>query len=555
MVHPVSGPGVALSPDGARIAYAANKDGRTQIYVRALDRLEAKAIPGTAGGAAPFFSPDGQWLAFRQVAGGRTLNKVALGGGAPLTVAEAENFNGGDWGADGQLIFTKAYPGPLVRVAVAGGETRDVTSLDIKKEHTTHFVPAYLPGGNAVLFTIGAGGMDSYDDAQIAVASIATGDVNVLVQGGTAPQYSPSGHLIYARNGTLFAARFDPSRMALTGPPVTVLDGVLMCAATGTAHYRLTPAGSLIYAPGRDLGGDRRVVWVDRRGNEQSLPLPGRSYLHPRLSPDGRQLAIEIEGPTHNFWTYDFQRGAMTKMSLDGLSHAPLWTPDGSRITYRIWQPGGFKMWWMPADHSGAQQRLTDIGIMQSASSWSPDGRFLAFTQVNIDTGPDVYLLDVQDGKPRPLVQTRFAEGAPRFSPDGAWIAYASNESGRNEVYVQAWPGPGARIQISTDGGTDAVWRRAGGELYYRNGDKMMVVSTSARSFSKPAMLWQRAYAHGLGSACGAPGTTSAGYDVTPDGQRFLMLKDDESTPGQIHVVLNWAEEVKRLYKERTEQR
>jgi Tol biopolymer transport system component len=290
-----------------------------------------------------------------------------------------------------------------------------------------------------------------------------------------------------------------------------------------------------------------------------ALSLPPRSYLHPRISPDARQLAIEIEGPTHDLWTYDFARGAMTKMTLDGTSHWPVWTPDGERLTYRIWGPGGFTMWWMPADHSAQQTRLTDIGIMQSASSWSPDGRVVAFTQVNIDTGPDVYVLDLSgDHKPRPFVQTKFAEGSPKFSPDGRWIAYASNESGRNEIYVQSYPGPGPRVQISTDGGTDAVWRRTGGELFYRSGDKMMVVSLStsgAFSASKPRVLWHGRYAHGLGSACGAPGTTSSNYDVAADGQRFLMIKDDEMAPAQINVVLNWAEELKRVYQEKAQLR
>jgi dipeptidyl aminopeptidase/acylaminoacyl peptidase len=190
---------------------------------------------------------------------------------------------------------------------------------------------------------------------------------------------------------------------------------------------------------------------------------------------------------------------------------------------------------------------------MQSASSWSPDGQVVAFTQVNFDTGPDIYVMDMREGKPRPFVQTKFAEGAPKFSPDGRWIAYTSNESGRNEVYVQAYPGPGPRIQISTDGGADAVWRPSGGELFYRDRDKMMMVSvsTSGHFFaSKPRVLWERRYAHGLGSACGAPGTTSSNYDVTADGQRFLMLKDDETAPAQVNVVLNWSEELKRVYRE-----
>ncbi len=548
VVHPLAGSGVAISQDGSRIVYAGNKDGRTQLYLRTLDRLEAKPLPGTVGGAAPFFSPDGQWVGFRYVAN-RTVRKVALSGGAPLTVVGADAFAGATWGAHDQIILNDQYPGGLDRVPAGGGTLLPVTRIE--GEQRLHKDPVLLPGGKAVLFTVAAAGMDSYDDAQIAVVSLATGERKVLVQGGTSAEYSPSGHLVYARNGSLLAVPFDLSRLEVTGPPVDVLDGVFMCASTGIAHFQISESGSLVYAPGRELG-DRTLVWVDRLGKEQPLPLPPRSYLHPRLSPDSRELAVEIEGPTHDLWTYDFARGTMTKMSLGGVSHSPLWTPDSSKLTYRLWGPGGFTMWWMPADHSAEPVRLTSFGKMQSPESWSPDGKVVAFTQVNAETGPDVYVLDIREGKPRPFAQTKFAEGSPKFSSDGRWIAYTSNESGRNEIYAQAYPGPGARVQISTDGGTDAVWRRAGSELYYRNGDKMMAVSVSASgAFSRPGVLWQGRYAHGLGSACGAPGATSSNYDVTADGQRFLMLKDDETAPAQINVVLNWAEELKRLYREK----
>jgi Tol biopolymer transport system component len=253
----------------------------------------------------------------------------------------------------------------------------------------------------------------------------------------------------------------------------------------------------------------------------------------------------------HDFWSYDLARGIMTKMTTDGTSHWPVWTPDGGRISYRRWTDGAFSMWWSPSDRSAPPERLTDIGRGQSPASWSPDGRVVAFTQVSAETGPDVYVLDLaNERKPRPFAQTRFAEGSPKFSPDGRWIAYTSNESGRNEIYVQAFPGPGAKLQVSVEGGTDAVWRQNGGELYYREGDKMMVAQVNTKgSFqaSKPIQLWTGRYAHGLGSQCGPPGTTSSNYDVSADGRRFLMIQTDEIAPAQINVVLNWTEDLKRI--------
>jgi Tol biopolymer transport system component len=293
------------------------------------------------------------------------------------------------------------------------------------------------------------------------------------------------------------------------------------------------------------------LVWVDRAGNAESLPMPARPYLHPRISPDGARIAVEVEGPTHDFWLYDLARGIMTKETTDGISHWPVWTPDSARVSYRRWINNAFSMWWEPADRSAPPERLTDVGRGQSPASWSPGGRVVAFTQVNPETGADVYVLDMAgDRKPRPFAQTRFTEGSPKFSPDGRWIAYTSNESGRNEIYVQAYPGPGAKIQVSLNGGTDAVWRPRGGELYYREAGKMMAVQVDTRgSFqsSRPKLLWTGSYAHGLGSQCGPPGATSSNYDVTADGQRFLMIKTDEIAPAQVNVVLNWTEELKRI--------
>ena len=323
--------------------------------------------------------------------------------------------------------------------------------------------------------------------------------------------------------------------------------------ASSTPPVDISDNGTLAYIPGGVVGSSRKAVWVDRQGKAQPLPLPPRSYLHPRLSPDGRQLAIEVEGVNHDVFTYDLERGTLTKLTFDGSSHWPLWTPDGRRLTYRTGMPAPFTMWWMPADRSGSPERLTTIGEQQSAGSWSPDGRAVAFTQVSPETKGDIYVLELNgERKPRPFAQSKFDEGSPRFSPDGRWIAYCSNESGRSEVYVQAYPGPGAKVQISTEGGDDPVWRRNGGELYYRSGDKIMVVSVSTGSSfraDRPKTLWEGRYNQGLNSMCGPPGPGASNYDVTADGQRFLMIQEgDQDVPAtQINVVLNWSEELNRL--------
>lgn len=323
-----------------------------------------------------------------------------------------------------------------------------------------------------------------------------------------------------------------------------------MSRNTGAAYYTLSDTGTLAYVPGVAEGGERQLLWVDRQGKETPLPLPPRSYLYPHLSPDGKQLALEIEGPTHDLYLYDFARGVLTKMTLDGLSHAPVWSPDGSRIGFRSWKLGGMTMWSMPADRSAPEERLLDSKGMQSVVSWSPDGNYIAYVDMFPETRSDVLVLPLKgERKPIPVAHTSFSEGSPKFSPDGKWLAYCSNESGRGEVYVQPFPGPGPKIQISTDGGSDPLFRRAGGELYYRDGDKMMVVEVRTQpSFTagRPRLLWQGHYSHGMSSSCGLPGVTSFNYDVTQDGQRFLMVKDlhQDVASNRIHVVVNWTQEL-----------
>ena len=288
-------------------------------------------------------------------------------------------------------------------------------------------------------------------------------------------------------------------------------------------------------------------MWVDRNGRPAPLPMPVRAYLHPRISPDAREIAIEIEGPSHDIYTYDLARGVLEKMTFDGTSHWPVWTPDADRLTFRSWKTGTMTMWMMPADRSASPQLVTSTGSMQSPESWSPDGRTLAFTQMDdMERGSDIYVLTLPNRTPRPLIQTKFSEGSPKFAPDGRWVAYSSNESGRAEVYVVTYPGPGPTTQISTDGGTDPVWRHDGRELFYRNGDLMMAVEINAsKTFdvSRPTVLWEARYLAGAGSSCGMTGPTSANYDVSADGQRFLMIKDTAGAveSKRLHVVSNWS--------------
>jgi Tol biopolymer transport system component len=499
-------------------------------------------------GSAPFFSPDGKSLGFWHTPTG-TLRKVAISGGAPVKICDAvSGIAGAAWGPDDTIVFAWF---DLFRVPASGGAPTPLLKVDEQRGERFFRHPSFLPSGKAVLFTIGMADTYSYDDAEIGVIAFETGQKKILVQGGTSPRYSPSGHLIYARAGQLLAIPFDADKLEVTGQPFPVANGLFMSTNTGMAAFSISSAGHLVYAAGPQERGTRVFVWVDKNGHKSTLPMKPGSYLHPRLSPDGRRLAYEIEGASHDIFTYDFARGTTTRMSLDGASHWPLWTPDGRSLTFRSWKTGTMTMWSMPGDQSGPAHLLTDVGSMQSPESWSPDGKTLAFTQMDDpQSGSDIYMLPLDgDRKPQVFWRTKFSEGSPKFAPNGKWVAYSSNESGQPEVYVSAYP-TGEKIPISNNGGTDPLWRHDGRQLYYRLGDLMMVVDISYGSsleISKPRVLWRGNYLAGAGSSCGMAGPTSANYDVTPDGERFLMIEDASPNAecALLRVVSNWSLELK----------
>jgi eukaryotic-like serine/threonine-protein kinase len=444
----------------------------------------------------------------------------------------------------------------MMRIPAAGGEPKEIVKIDFANGERQIKYPCALPGGKGVLFTVTTADNTSFDEAHVAVFSPETGRKKLLVQGGTHPRYSPSGHLLYAHDEKIFAVHFDLASLAVEGQPVTALEGVLMSRNTGVANYDVSASGDLTYIPGICDEGLRTLVWVDRNGKAETAPLVARPYLHPRMSPDDRRLAIEIEGPNHDLYVYDIGRGVLSDITTDGVSHWPVWSPDGTELAYRAGPMGKWKLWRVPADRSRPPEQVSGSGLAQSAESWSPDGQAIAYIAADPEVPPKIMVTFLHGPRDAPPVATGVAvEGSPKFSPDGRWLAYCSNESGRPQVYVRAFPGPGPKIQVSNDGGTDPVWKRTGGELFYRNGDSMMAVPVSIAplfTLGRPRELWKGHYSHGMSSSCGPPGTTSSNYDVTADGKRFLMIKDDDqdrATSKQIIVALAWADELNRLSK------
>ena len=490
----------------------------------------------------PIFSPDGQWLAYFDTAA-LEMKKVSIRGGPPVTLAKIPGgVRGATWGSDGTIIYAGQGVGNLTRVSSAGGTPVPLTQVNRTAGETSHRWPIFLPGGRVFLFVIERG--SKQDDAQIVAQQLNTGQRRLLVQGGTFPQYVPTGHLVYVRGRTLMAIPFDMGELQVKGPAVPVAEDVQE-SAVGAAQFGLSSQGSLVDIPGAQTA-QRRLVWVSRDGGEQALAAPVRAYYDPRLSPDGRRLAVNIEEQGAQIWLYDLDREALSRLTFEGDNNEfPVWTSDGKRIVFRSGQPPN--LFWQFADGSGGPERLTTSKNFQAPQSWSPDGQLLAFGEEDPTTGRDIWVLRRSDRKAQPFLRTTANESAARFSPDGRWLAYESNETGRPEVYVQPYPSPGRKLQVSTDGGTEPVWNPKGQELFYRRGSKMIAVEMNRQpdfSIGRGRVLFDGEYLP-------QGRTFEPNYDVSPDGQRFLMIKESGSRP-QLNVALNWFEDLKRRVPTRT---
>jgi serine/threonine-protein kinase len=532
-----TGAAVTISPDGSRLAFVARRGTATQLYTRPIDDFAAKPIPNTENALMPFFSPDGQWIGF--FADNR-LKKVPAAGGPVTSICEAGAPWGGTWGVDGNIYFAERWHGEsLLRVAAAGGTPQVISRPNRSKDESSYRWPHALPGGGAVLFTIGRG--TTFDDARIAVFNTKTGETKTLIEGGTSPQLLLPGYLAYVRSGTLFAVPFDSIKLEIVGTTVPLVEGITTNRANGDAQFSLSRNGSLVYVPGGATVGDRKLLWVNRAGVVRSVTDVRRPYEDLSLSPDGKRLALTIEGPLWNVWVYDLERGTLAPFTYEYTNTDPVWAPDGRRIAFTSYRDGKYGLFWKPADGSGPEERLTASENFHLAYSFSRDGRFLAYEEQTSKGNFDLWVLPMDgDRKPRPFVRTPFENNAPAFSPDGRWIAFMSTESGHSEIYVQPFPGPGGKVQISTTGGDLATWAATGRELFYRDGDKVLVVPIDTQSAVRPGT--PRVLFEVPRHQTGHP------YDPSPDGQSFVLITPGEPQASltQIHVVLNLREDLER---------
>jgi serine/threonine-protein kinase len=544
---------IAISADGRRIVYQSSQGGTAlgrRLYVRQADRVDATLLRGTDAAQSPFFSPNGEWVGFA-VSQQRSLKKVSIFGGPAVTIAELpdDSPRGFSWGDDDTIVFATQGSAGLRRVPAAGGKPEVLTVVNPEQGGTAHYWPEILPNGKGVLFTAWAG---SDESSRIAVVSLETREITYLVSGGSQPQYSRTGHIVYGVNGTLRAVGFDQDRLTLTTTnPVPVLENVNTKAIGGGANFSLAANGSLVYVTGTRVVAQRTLVWVDRDGREEPLRLPPADYGWVDVSTDGSRVAVsltDLEGQ-QDVWISELARGTLSRVTTESsIDNDPVWTLDGQRVVFpsRATEGGKFAFFSKAADGTGPVERLLmseNYGFFRPYD-WSPDGKVLVFDYGTADAAGNIGMVSMEsDHLWKPLLQTAANEISPALSPDGAWLAYTSNQTGRPEVYIERFPNLGDRRQISTDGGLAPLWSPNGRELFYRRGDAMMAVAIDRRTLSlgTPVVLFRGPYE---GDAAG-----SRRYDIASGGRRFLMIKPsaETATPPSIIVVENWIEELKRL--------
>ncbi len=551
-----AGSAAVLSPDGRVLAFVARKAAgeASQLYVRRLDQLEAAPLAGTEGSRNPFFSPDGQSIAF--FAGGK-LKRVAATGGAVVTLCDVPFDRGGTWSEDGSILFASSGPPPgLRRVSSAGGVAEALTTPDPAAGEFAGW-PQALPGGEAVLFTVFPR-LPSFADAILAanlvVQRLPGGPRKIVHRGGNYGRYLPSGHLVYVREGTLFAAPFDVDRLETTGPPVPAVEGVKQ--GEGGAQFTFSSRGTLVFVPGQ-YGAGVPIQWMDAEGNLTPLRAVAADCRGLRFSPDGQRLAIWIrQGAHQDMWIYEWERDALTRMASDA-GYDGTWTPDGRRIAFASSSADKAtpNLYWQRADGSGVAERLTESPNWQYPTSWHPSGKFLAFSERQPQGQSDIMILPLEGddvsgwtpGKPSVFLDTSFHESSPAFSPDGRWLAYQSRESGTDEVYVRPFPGPGSRSLVSTAGGQSPVWSRNGKEVFYwsgdRSGEQIWVASYAVDGDSFRAEKPRAWSPVRIPRRAGNPR-----FDLHPDGKRFAVLNAAEETEvRRVVFITNFFDELRRI--------
>jgi serine/threonine protein kinase len=559
-------PAMTISSDGRFVIFCATdfrsgRNAQSQLYMRKMGNPEIKPIVGTEGGNAPFLSPDNMWVGFW--AAGK-LKKIPVEGGIATTLCDAPIMLGASWGPDHSIIvanaagqgFSRIGPGQglsqtgLSKVSVDGGALETLTKPDMAKEEFSHRLPSFLPNGNAALFTVMR--FDADTRPRLALLRMDTRKYRILLEDAADGRYVSTGHLLFMRQGTLMAVRFDPTRMETFGQPVEVIKDVMQTLgifnnSTPSGQFSVSESGTLVYVnAGFDPDRKDSLVWVDQRGIEQPAATTQFSFQFPRLSPDGNKIAYIAFGRERQVWVYDLIKGTNSRLTSDGRATFPIWSPDGKRILFMWHRALSGNLYWQSYDGSSPMERLTNSPYFQLPSSWSVDGKTVVFVEDHPETGSDIYVFDVTTRTAKPFLNSPFEETYPALSPDGRWLAYSSNESKQVQVYVRPFPTSNLKYQISNGGGAHPLWSKDGKQLFYRWNDQVWAVDVNETerelATSKPRLLFEKP---------GYRGSTNVrDWDISPDGKRFLMVKSEENKitfVTELSLIQNWFEELKRL--------
>jgi serine/threonine-protein kinase len=528
-----------ISPDGQWLVYTVIRDGKTQLLLRSIQEFEGKLIAGTEGGSVPFFSPDSQWIGF---GAGKELKKVAVSGGSPVVICTCLNaFLVGDWGADNRILFVPDFNLGIWTVPAGGGTASQLLKTDETKDRIAYTYVQLLPENKGILLSFASGQTINADDEKIAILEPGAAEPRIIVQGGSNPRYLPTGNLVYVRGGSLLSVGFDLARLALTGTPVTLIDGIER-NVTGDSEYAVSQNGTLVYEPAAGIQAGGRFVMVDRKGSVRPITERRGAPSDFSLSHDGKYIAARLIAINDDIWTYDVATGTPTRLTFEPFDELfPQWTPDGTRIAFST-RTG--KIYWKPADGSAPREELSAGEYPRQTGSFSPDGKTLAFVESHPTRRGDIWLMSLDDRKAQPFLATDANESAPRFSPDGHSLAYVSDETGRNEIYIRPIGSVGGRKRVSTEGGNWPAWARNGKELFFLRDDKLASVTLDAQAnaIGRDRILLDAPALDDLIFTGNGPM-----YDVMPDGEHFVMvLRPRNAAASHYNLIVNWFEELRR---------
>jgi serine/threonine-protein kinase len=541
---------LALAPDGSKMAIALNVGAKEKLFVRFLDSGAWVEMDGTENASTPFFSPDGEWIGFFA---DDKLKKVPSAGGAPVTLCDSKGQNrGGDWGTDGQIVFSPHFTMPLMTVSASGGEPVRLTEVDADKGERTHRWPQSVPGQDLILYTVGTiDSPENYDDAEIHALRPSTGEKKMILKRASMARYLPSGHLVFGREGFLFAAAFDVDRLELSGSPVPVVEGVMGMHSSGAVHVGFADNGVMAYVEGVARTVETRLVWRDRDGQREVIPSRVAGYYNPSISPDGTQVALEVAGGSnYDIWTYQFGRETLTRLTFEGDNISPLWLPDGASVTFASVRDNALRSIYRKAsDGSGqaelllAPPRISDSGRTGGVESlgWFDGGRSMVIEYTD-ENSINVGTYSPESDEFNVLMDTPATEAAPALSPDERWLAYSTDEQGEFQLFVREFPGPGGKWQVSTAGGVGARWSPDGNELFYRFDRSLygVRIDTDNGRFraGQPEVIFDDL----------EPMADDRDFDVL-NSERFLVVEKigQDSLLSGVTVVVNWTEELNRL--------